>query len=77
MQTINAIKKLNKAGFQITQNGRRYSAKANRYVIDFIEQDESIMCIKVRTENDHDDAMSDYSAGVWCNNLTQAISIAH
>jgi hypothetical protein len=77
MQTSNAIKKLNKAGFQITQTGKRYSAKANSHVIDFIEQNDSIICIKVRSMNDHDDAVTDYSAGVWCNNLTQAISLAH
>jgi hypothetical protein len=77
MQLSNAIKKLDKANFEITQNGKRYSAKANRHIIDFIEQDGSVLCVKVRSENDMDDSLSDYSAGVWCDNLTQAIKLAH
>jgi hypothetical protein len=76
MNAANAIKKLNKAGFEVSQNGNRYNAKANGQVIRFIEQSERIICINVRSENDHDDAMTDYSAGVYCDNITQAIRLA-
>jgi hypothetical protein len=77
MNAANAIKKLNKAGFEVSQNGNRYNAKANGQVIRFIEQSERIICINVRNENDHDDAMTDYSAGVYCDNITQAIRLAY
>ena len=77
MQTTNAITKLTKAGFQVTNTGNRYQAKANRHIIRFFDQQGSIICINVRGQDDHDDAMSDYSAGVFCDNLKQAIALAH
>lgn len=77
MQTINAITKLTKAGFQVTNSGNRYHATANNQVISFFDQQGSVICINVRSQNDHDDAMSDYSAGVFCDNLKQAITLAH
>jgi hypothetical protein len=77
MQTVNAIKKLTKAGFQVTQTGNRYAAKANSNIVSFVDQQGSVICINVRGQNDHDDSMSDYSAGVWCDNITQAITLAH
>lgn len=75
MQTTNAIKKLSKAGFEVTQNGNRYYATMNKSVVSFIDQYGRTICIKVRHENDHDDLRSDYSAGVFCDNLTQAIKL--
>ena len=79
MQLINAIKKLNKSGFEVFNNGNRYKAKkvGLKYVVEFISQEELIMCIRARRENDRDDSQSDYSAGMWCNNLAQAIRLAH
>ena len=77
MNVANAIKKLNKAGFEVVQNGNRYNAKANGQVIRFIDQSDRVICINVRSENDHDDVMTDYSAGVYCDNIAQAIRLAH
>lgn len=77
MQAVNAVKKLNKAGFEVVQSGNRYNATLNGQVIRFIEQSDRIICINVRSANDHDDAMSDYSAGVFCDNITQAIRLAY
>ena len=77
MQTTNAITKLTKAGFQVTNSGNRYQATANRQVISFFDQSGSIICINVRSKNDHDDFVSDYSAGVFCDNLKQAITLAN
>ena len=77
MNVTNAIKKLNKAGFEVVQNGNRYNAKANGQVIRFINQSDRVICINVRSENDHDDVMTDYSAGVYCDNISQAIRLAH
>jgi hypothetical protein len=77
MQTTNAINKLEKAGFSIVSNGNRYQARLGRSVIGFYNQDDKINCINVRDMCDVDDAQSDYSAGVFCDNLTQAIKLAH
>ena len=79
MQLTNAIKKLNKSGFKVINSGSRYKAKKAglKYVIEFNTQDELIMCIRARREDDRDDSQSDYSAGMWCNNLAQAIRLAH
>jgi hypothetical protein len=76
MQVTNALKKLTKAGFVVEQNDKYYSAQAGRDVIEFHQQDGEIICIRVRSVNDQDDVMSDYSAGVFCDNLSQAIQIA-
>lgn len=76
MQVTNALKKLTKAGFVVEQNDNHYSAQAGRHVISFREQAGRTICIRVRTENDLDDVMRDYSAGVFCDNLSQAIQIA-
>ncbi len=77
MQTINAIKKLTKSGLQVVQNGNRYSAKTAKDVISFYDQSGQIILIKVQDQNDHDDSMTDYCAGIWCDNITQAIKLAH
>lgn len=76
MNITNAIKKLAKAGFEITNTGNRFFATKASDVISFVNQADYIVCIKVRSGNDHDDVMSDYSAGVFCNNLTEAIKLA-
>ncbi len=76
MQATNAVNKLTKAGFAVTQSGNHYSAQAGRNVIEFYQQDGEIICIRVRSANDQDDVMSDYSAGVFCDNLSQAIRLA-
>jgi hypothetical protein len=76
MQATNAIKKLVKAGFDIKQTGNRYMAQAGRNIISFFEQSGNIICINVRSSDDQNDAQSDYSAGVFCDNLSQAIRLA-
>lgn len=76
MQALNAIKKLAKAGFEIKQTGNHYLAQTGRNIISFFEQSGDIICINVRSSNDQDDAQSDYSAGVFCDNLAQAIRLA-
>lgn len=76
----NAIKKLNKVG-KVEVVGSLYFAKTNGNIIEFMrngrEEDNChITCIRVRNERDKDDTMTDYFAGVWCDNLTQAIRLA-
>ena len=76
MQVTNAIKKLSNVGFSVTQSGNCYRANTGSKVIEFHQQNGEIICIRVRSANDHDDVMSDYSAGTWCDNLSQAIRLA-
>lgn len=76
MQVTNALKRLVKAGFAVTQIGNRYSAQSGGNVIEFHEQDGKAICIRVRSVRDLDDVQSDYSAGVFCDNLSQALQIA-
>ena len=87
MKVSNAIKKLKKAAGSIIIHERTdgtpwmASAKFGRWVVEFNSNgrwhdDADIVCIKVRKDNDHDDSMSDYSAGSFRDNLKQAIESA-
>ena len=82
MKVQNAIKKLEKAGFKVTVSGNSgyHASKENApHIIEFRKNgggSEEAICIRVRREADKDDVMIDYSAGVWCDNITQAISSA-
>lgn len=79
MKLTNAIKKVEKIG-QVIQSGQRFSVQKGNEVLEFlangkIEKDTNITCIRVRRIKDQDDAMSDYCAGVWCDNISQAIRL--
>ena len=80
MKLTSAIKKLSKLT-KVEKNGGRYSGVINGNIIEFRaynsqEEDTGIICIRVRGIQDEDDSMTDYSAGVWCSNLTHAIKLA-
>ena len=77
MKLANAIKKLEKLG-EVKNRGQEYSVIKDCQEISFmrngrIEDDYGITCIRVRMLNDKDDSMTDYCAGSFYNNLTQAI----
>ena len=80
MTLTNATKKLNKAGYEVSKVGSVYQAekKGGRDVVTFFLNggDGNVTCIKVRAVGDRDDSMTDYSAGVYVDNITQAIKIA-
>jgi hypothetical protein len=80
MTTTNATKKLEKAGFKVEQigNTRRASHASTKYVIEFLKNggEDCVVCINVRSLDDKHDSQSDYSAGVWANNIGQAIKLA-
>jgi hypothetical protein len=87
MKVSNALKRLEKAAGNITIHKRDdgtpwlVTAKFGRRIVEFLANgrwspDASITCIRVRRENDHDDSMTDYFAGSWMRNLTQAIRLA-
>ena len=80
MKLKNAIKKLGKYG-EVKNNGSLYWVERDGKVVEFmrngIEDDNTdITCIRVRRAKDEDNTMIDYFAGVWCDNLTQAIRLA-
>lgn len=90
--TQNAIKKLEKAGFKVEQskfdkpnqyNRRFYAHHPNlRHYIELCTQggDEhqagEVCVIDLRTPGQNDDSMTDYHAGTFCDNITQAIRYA-
>ena len=76
MKIQNAIKKLEKAGFKIKKPeniSNRYNAYHQNEVIEFHDQDGLVICIKSRRISDVDDPQTDYSAGIFCDNISQAI----
>ena len=80
MTTANAVKKLAKAGFEVTTNGRFIAAKKGSRVIDMSTNGGDLVgtvaTIKVRSVLDRDQVEIDYSAGVYCDNVSQAIKLA-
>jgi len=79
MKVTNAIKKLEKAGFEVIKDAARYSARRKNDIIEFIQNgggSDQAICIRIMSANDRDDMMTDYSAGTYCDNLSQAIRLA-
>ena len=79
MTVANATKKLVKSGFEVIGTGVRFSGRKGNQVIEFARlssDSDSIGCIRVRSVDDMDNTMADYSAGVWCNNISQAIRLS-
>jgi hypothetical protein len=81
MTAQNAAKKLIKAGFTINDDeGSIRASKADcKYVIEYFRngRSEEIVCINVRRPSDNHDSQSDYFAGIWADNITQAIRLAN
>lgn len=82
MKLENAIKKLEKVGMKVNYNGEQYFARAEngRREIRFRANrggSTSLTCIQVRGFDQMDDSQSDYFAGTWCDNLSQAIRLTH
>ena len=79
MKLKNAIKKLNKNGFQVTKKTHNnYVAEkmSARHVVDFTVQDDEVIIIRVRIKEDKDDCVSDYFAGTFTDNIKRAIKLA-
>jgi hypothetical protein len=80
MKTQNALTKLHRAGFRVTEKsnapGRFVAINTSPYLIEFLSQRGEITLIRVRRGSDQDDVMRDYSAGMFVDNITQAIAIA-
>lgn len=83
MTIANATRKVEKAGFKVTQNpnnGQFYVARRDGFsqVVEFTRNGHSddVATIRVRRESDKDDSMSDYCAGMFYDNIAQAIRAA-
>jgi Fe2+ or Zn2+ uptake regulation protein len=79
MTIKNAIKKLEKAGFTVEHNHGYHATKQGcGEVIDFHQngREDYVTCIRVRAAWDKDEIQTDYCAGVFVDNISQAIRIA-
>lgn len=82
MKICNAIKKLEKAGFSAsasnTENRFSFTSPTGRDVVSFATNpgSDNILFVKVRGVSDRDDWQQDYSAGVYVDNISQAIRCA-
>jgi len=80
MAIQNALTKLAKAGFSVQSAGNMFSAaiENGKDVIEFFRNgsEGNVTCICVRRKNDVSDAMSDYHAGSFVSNISQAIRLA-
>lgn len=80
MQVQNAIRRLERHGFTPRPgfNAPRYSYEKDGEIIEFSTNPGSthVHTIRVRRAEDHDDAMQDYCAGVFVDNLSQALRLA-
>ena len=77
MKVVSAIKKLAKFG-KVEKCGGQYSAIINSNEVSFRvngreDEDSSICVIYVRPVHMEDDVMTDYFAGTFYRNLTQAL----
>lgn len=86
MKVANAISKLSKSGYAVetikgvTGAVTGYVARkpSSKYHISFHRNGgtENVTCIRVMHCNDQDDIQTDYVAGVFAKNISQAISLA-
>ncbi len=79
MKTVNAIKKLEKAGFTISKNeyvSSQINATMGEYRISFHDQDGNAICIwsDDKCARDTRDVITDYFPETYHNNITRAIN---
>lgn len=69
MKHISLKNKLEKAGHKVLQgkNGRTnfFYCNGSEYVVSWYKYTDIASCVQVRRHNDHNDSMSDYSAGFF------------
>jgi hypothetical protein len=77
MTIKNAIKKLEKFG-KVTEQAGEWRAVRAGYEVSFLRngRGDEATCYRTRRVTDHDDSQSDYFAGSFWPNITQAIAHA-
>ncbi len=81
MKLENALKKLQKLGLTTQSSGNLYTTIVGKNIIEFRvsifgDNLNNIGLIRVIGKDERDDFMQDYCAGVFCDNLSQAIRLA-
>ena len=78
MTVQNAIKKVSKWA-EVKENNGAYVARKGNKEIEFRGNGwtDDVATIRVRNINDLDEVQSDYSAGVYCDNIAQALRIGN
>ena len=75
MTIKNAIKKAERMiGEKVEEKNGEFIIKKNKKELSCIKSGEEAMCFRTRGLNDHDNINTDYFAGVFWDNLTQAIN---
>ncbi len=76
-KTSYAIKRLSKyAEVEVAEGSGLHTCVFNEVVIQFHDQGGRAICIRARRENEHDDPYTDYFAGSYYDNISQAIDRA-
>jgi ribosomal protein L37AE/L43A len=76
-KTSYAIKRLSKyAEVEVAEGSGLHTCVFNEVVIQFYDQGGRAICIRVRRVDDHDDPYTDYCAGSFYDNISQAINRA-
>lgn len=80
MKIQNAINKLQKAGFIVTEDHGLFTAQKDncRRVVEFSRNGRSddATCIGFRYKDDRNDFQTDYCATIFCDSLAKAIRLA-
>jgi len=80
MKITNAIKKLEKSGYTVTNEGMIFVAarENSKRVIEFIRNggSDQIAVIKVRGSSESNDPVTDYYCGSYMDTITQAMRYA-
>ena len=81
MKLENALKKLQTLGLTTQSIGNQYTTIVGKNIIEFRvgifgDNLNNIGLIRVIGKDERDDFMHDYCAGVFCDNLSQAIRLA-
>lgn len=73
MKHSSIFKAINKVATVKLSGTRTYTAKNNYNIITWIDQEGEAICIRVRSKNDKDEMVSDYTAGVFVDTIKEAL----
>lgn len=78
MTVQNAINKVNKWA-EVKHDGYSYVARKGNRIIEFTRNghSDSVATIRIRSISDSDDSQSDYTAGVFCDSIAQALRLSN
>jgi hypothetical protein len=73
-----AVAKIQKHFAPVVEVRDQFTAVRDGYAIEFLRngRSDSYTCLRVRRVSEQDDPQTDYSAGMWCVSVKQAIDHA-